>query len=421
MRLSFTPELADVPSNPDVAVIGAGAAGVAAARACLAAGLTVAVLEARTRVGGRAVTAMLRGHPVDLGAHWLHSAQANPLVRLASEHGALLRKAPRNGHLYITGRKASPAEKRARDRAFDLVDRTLSQHARGGEDRSAASVLRMIGPWRERAVTIHGLVSGRPLSEVSVKDYSNAAYGENRFIVGGLGSFVARLAQGLPIRLGVTVQGVDFSGNGVAIETSAGRLVASAAIVTVPPLVLQRGTMRFTPAVPDAVAEAIYGFTSGTYEHVVLHWPGAPFRGVDRLAALVGTRLNPPGMLTRIDGSAFHYFELDDPTAEALRHSRLLPAQFARDILREHFGTRATRDLAIAAVTAWRDDPFAAGSWAVVPPGRHGIRETIKTPVDERLWFAGEFTSGPQWGTVGGAWQEGERAAAAVARALGRG
>src|SRR4051794_41418143 len=104
--------LAEPPREPDVAIVGAGTAGIAAARRCLAAGLSVAVVEARQRVGGRAVTVTMRGHGIDLGAHWLHSGRANPLVRLAEEGGERLRRAPRARHVLIAGRPATAAERR---------------------------------------------------------------------------------------------------------------------------------------------------------------------------------------------------------------------------------------------------------------------------------------------------------------------
>jgi hypothetical protein len=177
--------------------------------------------------------------------------------------------------------------------------------------------------------------------------------------------------------------------------------------------------VRFTPSLPAATDAAIHGFSSGVYEHVVMHWPGSPFRGPDRLASLLGTRHPTPGLLTRIDGTPFHYFELDEPLARALdgrdedaerRHARL--------VMREHFGARAIRDLAIPAVSRWRHDPWSRASWAVVPPGRFSIRDDLKEAVGDRIWFAGEALSRLQWGTVGGAWEEGERAADAIAARL---
>src|SRR3954454_16075543 len=96
--------LAAPPREPDVAIVGAGTAGIAAARRCLAAGLSVALIEARQRVGGRAVRVPMRGHGVDLGAPWLHSGRPNPWVRLPEERGERLRRAPRTRHVVIAGR-----------------------------------------------------------------------------------------------------------------------------------------------------------------------------------------------------------------------------------------------------------------------------------------------------------------------------
>jgi phytoene dehydrogenase-like protein len=193
----------------DVVVVGAGAAGIAAARRLLAAGLSVAVLEARDRVGGRAITMGLRGHPVDLGAHWLHAGPINPLVKLGFVRGEPLRRAPQDGHLVIGRRMGRRADRAAFDRAFAIADRTLTHAARSETDEPAARALPLLGPWRERIATVHGLVSGRPLEEVSLRDFPSMEYSDNFFIAGGFGAFVARLAKGLPIRLGAAVRAVE--------------------------------------------------------------------------------------------------------------------------------------------------------------------------------------------------------------------
>jgi monoamine oxidase len=417
--LAARPALTEPPREPDVAVIGAGAAGIAAARHLLAQGLTVAVIEARERIGGRAVTVAIKGHPVDLGAHWLHAGPINPLVRIGRERGERLRGAPVDGHLFVRGRPSGKGEQRALDRAFAVADGAMTRAAQGGEDRAAATALPPMGPFGRHVAKIHGLVSGRPLDEVSLHDFPSMEYADNLFIAGGLGAYLARLAAGLPVRLATAVTAIDWSGVGVRIDTPQGTLAARAAVLTVPMLVLQRGGIRFTPELPRDTDEAVHGFTAGIYEHVVLHWPGAPFGGADRLASLIGTRREPPGLLTRMDGAPFHFFELDQPAAAGLdgRDSHA-PARFARAVLAEHFGHRALRNLSAPLATAWRHDPFARASWAVVPPGRFPIRQALRAPVGNRLWFAGEALSRAQWGTVGGAWQEGERAAAEVAKAL---
>src|SRR5690349_20565867 len=238
--LAVRPRLAPLPSAADVAVVGAGAAGIAAARRLTAAGLSVAVLEARGRVGGRAVTVLLRGHAVDLGAHWLHAGPINPLVKLGVQRGERLRRAPQGGHVVLGSRRASNAEWTAYGRGFDIADRAFTLAARAENDRAVAEAMPLLGRWREPVAATHALVSGRPLSEVSLKDFPSLEYSENFFIQGGYGAYVARLAAGLPIRLGCPVRRIDWSGASVRVEMdSSGALDARAAIVTAPATVLQ--------------------------------------------------------------------------------------------------------------------------------------------------------------------------------------
>ncbi|MBB3021084.1 monoamine oxidase [Microvirga lupini] len=406
-------------ADPDVIIVGAGSAGIAAARHLMAHGLTVTLLEARDRIGGRTLTRRFKGHPLDLGAHWLHAGPINPLVKLGRERREPLRRAPVDGHFFVRGRAGRRVERAALDRAFAMADRAMTQAAKAREDQAAAKVLPPMGPQGHRVAAIHGLVSGRPLEEVSLHDFPSMEYADNLFIAGGLGAYVARLGKDLPIQLEAPVRAIDWSGSGVRVETAVGTLRGKAVIVTTPMAVLQQDAIRFAPALPQAVHEAIHGFTQGVYEHVVLHWPDSPFRGADRLASLTGTRREPPGLLTCIDSTPFHFFELDQPIAASFdRRDAHAPFRFARDVLAEHFGHRAIRSLTALHGTAWRNDPWSRASWAVVPPGLSAIRDTLKAPVGERIWFAGEALSRAQWGTAGGAWEEGERAAGEIAAKL---
>lgn len=422
-RPSVAPGLAPLPSAPEVIVIGAGAAGIAAARRLVERGVAVAVLEARERVGGRLVTTMLRGHAVDLGGHWLHAGPINPLVRLGEARGEPLRVAAQESHLWVGRRRGRPAEAAALGRAFAMADAAMTrQAALPGPDRPAASALPPgLGPWGARVDLVHGLVSGRPLSRVSLQDFPSMEYGDNRFIAGGYGGYLSRLAQGLPIALGTAVTRIAWDDDGVCVETARGdRLAAAAVIVTAPMMVLRHAPL-FAPALPAPVRAAIDGFAVGIYEHAVLHWPSCPFVGADRLASVVGGRRAPPGLLTRIDGTPFHYFELDVHQAaglDAAGHGPDGVRRLVRGVLAEHFGHRSLHDLAIPVVSEWRHDPWSCGSWAVVPPGHADARAFLREPVGKRLWFAGEAVSRLQWGTAGGAYEEGTRAADAAAGRL---
>jgi hypothetical protein len=141
----------------------------------------------------------------------------------------------------------------------------------------------------------------------------------------------------------------------------------------------------------------------------VLNWPDAPFTGPDRLAKIITPRASL-GLLTCIDDGPTHYLELDYATAASAPggHRR---ARLARDFLKGVFGARAIRNLRVLAATDWMADPWSRSSWSVVPPGRVSIRDALAEPVGQRIWFAGEAGSRSLWGTVGGAWEEGERAA----------
>jgi monoamine oxidase len=230
---------------------------------------------------------------------------------------------------------------------------------------------------------------------------------------------MARLGKNLPVRLDTAVLALDWSGSGVLVDSPAGTLRARAVIVTAPMAVLQRDAIRFTPTLPAAVGAAIHGFTQGVYEHVVLHWPDSPFKGADRLASLIGNHREPPSLLTSIDGGPFHFYELDQPSATRLDgRDAHAPARLARAALAEQFGHKAIRNLSGSHSTRWRSDPWSRASWAVVPPGLYPIRDTLKEPVGARIWFAGEALSRAQWGTAGGAWEEGERAATEIVRQL---
>ncbi|MBV9075994.1 MAG: FAD-dependent oxidoreductase [Methylobacteriaceae bacterium] len=404
-------------ADVDLAIVGAGAAGIAAARTALAAGLTVAVLEARDRVGGRVVTASFGGHPVDLGAHWLHAGALNPLVQLARARGEPIRRSPGRGHLVINGTLRHAAESEAYGRAFDQADHAITLAAREPRDRALDGVLPPLGRFGRPIAKTLALVSGRPLREVSTKDFPSEEFGDNYFVRGGYGALLARFAVGLPVALHAPVRRIDWSGRGVTLEGPRGTVRARAAIVTVPLALLARGDLVLSPDLPDPLARAVASFRPGIYEHVILNWPGLPLPGADRLTKIQG-RFGSFGLMIRMDGGPFHYLELDYAAVRAARGDRAALARHARLLLRDTFG--ALPGLSVRHVTDWEGDPWSGCSWMVAPPGAFAERERLGVPVAERLWLAGEANSRALWGTAGGAWAEGERAAREAVAALAR-
>src|SRR5690606_8101039 len=134
-----------LPSSVDVAVIGAGAAGIAAARRLAGRALSVLVLEARDRVGGRAHTIRAadgRGdrHGLDMGAGWLHSADENPLAKHVEAEGLTLDRTPPPWTRPAFDHETTPEDQRAFGEAFDAFEHRVAQAASTGIDRPAAAL-----------------------------------------------------------------------------------------------------------------------------------------------------------------------------------------------------------------------------------------------------------------------------------------
>ena len=404
----------------DVLIIGAGAAGIAAGRALRTAGLTFQIIEARGRVGGRAAAVSLDGLRIDTGAHWMHMQHANPLVPLARALGVSLRPMP-GGHPYYDGGIRLERDSLALFQTrWDLIESAVTAAVKSGRDKSVGACFPDFGEWTDTFAFNHSLYCGRPIEEISAIDYARVEDSDNLFPEGAYADVVARLAEGLPVLLSAPVTRVNWQGGSVRVETGQGSFEARRCIVTVPAMVLQSGAVDFTPPLPEAHAGAFQAFLRGNYEHLVLHWKDTPFglRDADRLLFFKGGRGENMTLHAHIEGSDIHYAELGG-LAKAGTASAEEKERFVRAFLAAQFGQAALAGLSVAHATDWWSDPFSLGSWSVTPPGKALSREALQAPVDDCLFFAGEHCSPTQWGTVGGAWLEGERAASQVLRAAG--
>jgi monoamine oxidase len=415
----------DRPHEVDVVVIGAGAAGIAAARRLRAQGLTTVIIEARDRVGGRAHTIPLQGQAVDIGAHWLHAAGNNGLIAQAKQLGLMLFDAPQEPLLMIGAREADSFERAAFAARWEEAEAAILALAGGPQDGPAAAALATMrseaNPFDDTIAFMHGpFDSGVSLDALGAVDFAAAQDDEDQFVEGGYGALVAILAEGLPIALATPATRIDWSGAGVIVETARGSLRAASVIVTTPIPLLQAGILRFFPEIPFEAASAIAALRPALYEHIVMSWPGGPFReGANRTVAFTGDSIANLGLLANFDGGDLHYADLGGALLQDLP-SEGDRAAFVRDFLAKRFGREEAARIAVLAASAWSVDPWAACAWTYAPPGAHGARAALREPVAERIYFAGEATSLSQWGTIGGAWAEGERAAMQAATALAR-
>ena len=265
-----------LPQNPDVIVIGAGTAGLSAAKALMNAGKAVAVLEAGPKIGGRCITETFANKPFDRGCSWLHSADINPLSKLAEEHGFNLHKKHWTYQKFMTdGRLLSDTELEA----FKAYDETMWDAVHEGVAKTGENSIENYlpaSPWREGAKQWIPQLMGVDADVSSAQDLVNHDDTYQDWLVeGGLGTFVAELHRDVPVVLDCRVSEIDTTGKEIRVVTSRGSISAPKVVLTVSTGVLGAESIRFTPNLPDNKLTAISGLPCGLLNKIGLDFdPG---------------------------------------------------------------------------------------------------------------------------------------------------
>ena len=405
----------------DIAIVGGGAAGIAAAHRLAGEPVTCLILEASERLGGRAFTRVIDGLPLDLGCGWLHSAERNPLVKLGEARGFAIDRTPPPWGTQAGNQGMSPAEQKAFNAAYQSwEERVLA--AAGEPDRSAAQLLEPESRWNPLIDALSSYVNGVETAGLSVHDYAayaEAAGEENWRVPEGYGALIASLGAELPIALEAAVTLIDHNRVPVRIATVAGEVTARVAIITVPSAVLAAEAIRFDPPLPDKL-EAAGGLPLGLADKLTLGFDEPEMFAVDSHLF---------GRTDTTETGSYHLRPFGRPVIEAYfggAHAEALErggakefAGFAIDELANLVGTSIRRKLHLIAASAWRAEPWARGSYSQAVPGHRNARATLAAPVADRLFFAGEACSPHDFSTAHGAWQTGITAADQVLVALG--
>ena len=409
-------------SEADIVVVGAGPAGIAAARKCVAGGRRVVVLEAAERIGGRCFTDnAIFGVPYDRGAHWLHMPDINPVAKTTMTSGLDVYAAPPGQKMRIGRRNAREGEMEEFFAALVRAHRAIGDAGRGKSDVASVQALpRDLGEWRPTVDFVLGPFGcGKDLRDVSALDFSKSLERDvDAFCRQGLGALVLRLAGGLPIQLSSPVTRIESLARGrVDVVTARGRIAAQAVIVTASTGLIAAGKIKLDPE-PKRQLEAASKLTLGSYDHVALELGGNPL-GLQRDELVYekadGTRT--AAMLANVSGTSLCMIEVAGKFGRDLS-SQGEPAMtaFALDWLTALYGADVKKTVGRTHATRWNEDPWALGAFSAAPPGSQPMRRTMMESFRERIWFAGEAAHETQWGTVGGAWESGERAAEAALR-----
>lgn len=414
-------------AEPDVVVIGAGAAGMAAARQLMQAGLSVTVIEADKRIGGRVHTnTSIFGVPYDIGAHWLHIKHLNPFVAYGQQNGFDLYEAPANEMLYVGQREATDREYAAYDSAYDKAIQAISRAGRKGRDVSAASVVPAGGKWDDLAHLLIGpWEMGKDFDRFSTADWWSGESGTDWYCRQGYGALWVHSARGIPVELSTRATNIDWSGQGVAVHTDRGVIKARACIVTVSTGVLASESIAFTPSLPVEKQESFHGISMGLYNHITFQFrrnflgTGDDGYLIYQLAPGGGKSPRGFGMLTNIGGSNLSFGDVGGDFARALEEEGMEGSiAFGLAELRKIFGSKVDQELIKAHATQWGKNPYTLGSYASAEPGAHRLRQVLRAPVGKQVWFAGEACSPSLWAMVAGAHKSGIQTAKDVIRVL---
>lgn len=396
----------------DVAVLGAGIAGLVAARILNDTGLRVRLLEARTRVGGRIHTDHdFASVPIERGAEFVHG-DAVATWRYLDRLGLATRRSLRTRHLrLVQGEQLHhPLWLLTRPAFFQLLLALPELMVGRRRDESVAAFLRRrrirdpAGWQLADTLANSACASAEDLSLADVlRMYSSQQSSGGDFrIEQGYQALPAHLARGLDVHYGVPVTRVRWNDQGVDIEAGQ-RLRARAALITLPLGVLQGGQVLFEPPLPAAKQAALAALRMHPAIKVLCRYrePVGPrdvrvLAGDDVLPLIWRAPSPAPVWTAFLTGPRARHA----PDGEQVAHrvSRLLGGD-ALDALRD------------VEVVDWGRDPWARGGYSAVPPGEAHARVVLARTVGPLL-FAGEATAADgEAGTVSGAISSGERAA----------
>ncbi|WP_374338870.1 flavin monoamine oxidase family protein [Leeia sp.] len=413
-----------------VLVLGAGMAGLAAARTLVSQGHAVTLLEARERIGGRIWTSTVWPDvPVDMGASWIHGTQGNPLVSLARQAGARTQATRYASTTSYTPRlgKFTPAIENDLEAWREVIEQALHNVSTQGPDVAVRTVVERAVGWdkldEDDRAYINYLLNDHfeqefagSAEELSARHFDSEGFdGDDVLFPQGYSQLTDWLARGLTVRLGTVVQSVEQDEREVRVQTSQGRWVADHVIVTLPLGVLQSGQVQFSPPLPQAKQTAIRSLGMGVLNKCYLRFPKVFWPNTDWLTVM-------PDVAHR--GQWQEWINLHRIARQpvllgfnAVEFGRAIEGWSDRDVvhsamqtLRSVFGTQIPEPSRWQ-LTRWGQDPYARGAYSFNKLGSTPEMRDQLAASSGRLHFAGEATHRDYFATVHGAWLSGVQAA----------
>jgi monoamine oxidase len=416
-------------TQTDVIIIGAGAAGLAAAKELTKQGASFIVVEASHRIGGRAYSEEIAPDVwFDLGCAYLvagpdtekHIDESNPFIDFAKDQGVVIERYRYDSHYVFNGVPLNDEETKAQVAFYDECEEAIRSSVSRGEDRAISELINLESPYATPYIDMMAVTVPKDLDESSAADFY---YGVEEYLDYvtrcGYGSLVAEWGSDVEVSLNTKVESVDWSGKDVVVKTNKGSIRSRCIISTVSTGVMAAQHIQFEPRLPDWKIEAFHGVPMGAENKIGVHFSRDVFGpeasgyyqswSSDAQGAYIDVNLLSTGVVTVFMGGRFSiWMEKQGPQAAH---------EFAVDRIAEIFGNDIRQSVSRSIVSAWVTDPWTLGSYASALPGQYHQREALPRPIDDKLFFAGEATARAN-GTCTGAYWSGVRAAREVIETL---
>jgi len=416
-------------TQTDVIIIGAGSAGLSAAKELTKQGISFIVVEASHRIGGRAYSEEIAPDVwFDLGCAYLDVGpdaknridESNPFVDFARNQGAVVEEYRYDERYAYDGRLLDENETKAREQFYKDCEEAIRNSVDRGDDCAISEIIDLENPYATPYMDMMAVTAPKDLDEASAADFFHMVGDYISFnTLCGYGNLVAQWGSDVKVLLNTKVERVDWSEKGVLVETAKGSVRARCLVSTVSNGILAAQHIHFEPRLPDWKMEAIQGVSMGAENKIGVHFTKDVFDpeasgyyqswSSEAQGAYIDVNLMSTNVVTVFMGGRFSIWM--EQQGQQAAH------EFAVDRIAELFGNDIRQSVGRSIVTAWVTDPWTLGSYACALPGQFHQRESLPLAIDNKLFFAGEATARAN-GTCHGAYWSGVRAAREVTEVL---
>ena len=418
-----------MPTQTDVIIIGAGSAGLSAAKELTKQGISFIVVEASHRIGGRAYSEEIAPDVwFDLGCAYMCAGpnaknqvdESNPFVDFAKNQGAAIEEYLYDAHYHYNGRPLDDNQMKAREEYYKECEDAIRSSVEGGDDCAISDIIDLENSYATPYIDMMTVTAPKDLDEASAADFFHGVEEYVDYIaLRGYGNLVTQWGNDIKVSLNTKVERVDWSGKDVLVDTVKGSIRARCLISTVSNGILAAQHIHFKPRLPDWKIEAIVGVPMGAENKIGVHFTKDIFDpeaggyyqawSSEAQGAYIDVNLMSTNVVTVFMGGRFSIWM--EKQGQQAAH------EFAVDRIADIFGNDIRQSVGRSIVTAWVTDPWTLGSYASAIPGQFQQRESLPLAIDNKLFFAGEATARAN-GSCQGAYWSGVRAAGEVAKVL---